>query len=86
MRPHLIVSGAAIREHRLRKGLSVQELADKAGLSYGGLYRMETKVRQPNMASVRKVAAALGIEIAELLREEPPPAAAVEGATVPAAP
>lgn len=77
MPPNLIISGAAIREHRLRKGLSVQELADKAGLSHGGLHRMETKVRQPTMASVRKVAAALGIEISELMREEPAPAPAV---------
>lgn len=81
MGPALIISGAAIREHRLRKGLSVQELADLAGLSYGGLYRMETKVRQPNMASARKVAAALGIEMADLMREvTPTPAAAATDA------
>lgn len=85
MQPHLIISGAAIREERIRKGLSVQELADKAGLSAGGLHRIEGGLRRaPHMASVRALSAALEVDISAFLREAPP-AATPEAAHAPVA-
>ncbi len=57
-----------IRIERERRGLSQQQLADKAGISRGYLARLETARQDPTVGTVEKVARALRIKLADLFR------------------
>ncbi len=69
----LEISGRAIRNTRLRRGMSVAELAEKAGMAAKTVYDIE-RGSATRITTVRKVAAALDVEIAELLAPVPGPA------------
>jgi DNA-binding Xre family transcriptional regulator len=56
------------REHR---GLGLNELAAKAGVGRGYLSQIENGMRKGTAATLRKLAAALGIEIEDLMRPDP---------------
>ena len=65
------VSGEQVRRARERNVLSLRELAGRAGLSYVTLWRIETgETQQARPATVRKLAAALGVEPAALIAWE----------------
>ncbi|MBV9278987.1 MAG: helix-turn-helix transcriptional regulator [Chloroflexi bacterium] len=59
--------GKRIERARERRVLGRTELAREAGLSYEALYLIETGKRQPRRATIRKIAAALGIDPHDLL-------------------
>jgi transcriptional regulator with XRE-family HTH domain len=58
---------AAIRRLRLRAGLTQEALAERSGVSVSTIRGMETgRRRNPQLASVRQLAAALDLRSAEL--------------------
>jgi transcriptional regulator with XRE-family HTH domain len=59
-----------IEELRKRNFLTLQELADRSGVTISTLSRIENGLQDPRPSTVRKIAAALGIEPQELLVEE----------------
>ncbi len=63
--------GGAVRDARRRLGLSVQALAEKAGVSFGLVSQLERGMGNPSLQSIHRLAGALGIPPAQLL-EEPP--------------
>ncbi|MGF1472007.1 MAG: helix-turn-helix domain-containing protein [Rubrobacteraceae bacterium] len=61
--------GANLRRLRLEAALTQRELATQAGVSQDLITRVENG-RKPHPTTVRKLAAALGVEPAELVRDE----------------
>jgi len=57
-----------IRIERERRGLSQQQLADRAGISRGYLARLETARQDPTVSTVEKIVRALRIKLAYLFR------------------
>ena len=55
-----------LRELRLRRLWNQRELAQRAGVAYGTVVSAETGRRQPRLVTMRKIAAALGVEWAEV--------------------
>lgn len=62
--------GTAVRAGRTRLGLSVQGLAERAGVSLGLVSQVERGISNPSLQSIQRIAAALGISASRLL--EPP--------------
>jgi transcriptional regulator with XRE-family HTH domain len=62
-----------IRHARRRLGLSQEELAEASGVSAATIVQVELGHRRPQGRTLRKLAAALGVEVADLLEEEGPP-------------
>lgn len=62
--------GAAVRSARTRLDLSVQALADRAGVSLGLVSQLERGMGNPSLQSIQRVAKALGVPASRLL--EPP--------------
>lgn len=56
-----------LRETRLRRALTQAELAEKAGTTEATVNRLENGLQDPRMSTLRKVAAALGVEPADLI-------------------
>jgi len=54
---------------RKRKGFSQRALAQESGVSPATIYALEKARREPNPSTLRKLAAALGVEVADLLEE-----------------
>ena len=63
--------GAAIREARLSKKLTQEELAYKAGLSESAIKQIEGGNRQPLATSLFKIAAVLDMSIDALIFPHP---------------
>jgi transcriptional regulator with XRE-family HTH domain len=63
--------GARIRSLRRARGQTLRELADHAGVTESFLSQVEREVASPSIATVRRVAQALDLTIAELFAEEP---------------
>ena len=59
-----------IRELREEAGLTLNELAPKAGVSTGQLSNLETGKRELTMPVQERIAAALGVMVADLLLPE----------------
>jgi transcriptional regulator with XRE-family HTH domain len=59
--------GNRIRENREKRGLSLEEVADRAGISPGYLSRMETERRNVSLKNVAKLATALNVRQGDLL-------------------
>ena len=57
-----------IRIEREKRGLSQQQLADKAGISRGYLARLETARQDTTVRTVEKIARALRIKMASLFK------------------
>ena len=77
--------GPAIRQVRRARGLTLEEVAVEVGASVAHLSRMESGTRQPSLDGLLRVAAALGVEIGDLLEasEEPGPGTVVRGDEAP---
>ena len=75
----LEVSPRAIRNARMRRGLSVNEVAKRAGMAPRTLYEVEAGTVAARMRTIRKIAEALEVEVADLLVAVPA-ATAGEGA------
>ncbi len=64
--------GARIRALRLARGETLRQLAAKAGVTESFLSQVERGVASPSIASVQRIARALGQSIAELFAEDEP--------------
>jgi transcriptional regulator with XRE-family HTH domain len=69
--------GQRVKRRREQLGLSVQELADKAGTRYQTIWRIERgDLREPSIVLAQKIAEALGVGVDYLIGmfiDEPPP-------------
>ena len=64
--------GNRVRALRKKRGLTMQELADKVGVSYTTLYRLETGQQSPSVATLADIAQQLGQPIASFLTSTKP--------------
>ena len=67
----LIALGQAVRRHRHAKGLTIEALARKAGMSTGHLGRIERGHGNRRWDTLRALASALDIPRSVLLRPDP---------------
>jgi len=58
--------GKAIRELRQKRGATLKETAPKAGITFGTLALIERGEGNPTWATVRGIATALNVPVAEL--------------------
>jgi transcriptional regulator with XRE-family HTH domain len=65
------VLAARIRGEREAAGLTIEQLAERAGIGASFLGLIETRERKPSLATVAAVADALGIPVAALFRDVP---------------
>lgn len=63
--------GKQIRSRRQEQGLTVQQLADQAGVSRRMLTQIELGQANPSLVTVDKLARPLGTDFASLVRTEP---------------
>jgi transcriptional regulator with XRE-family HTH domain len=68
---------ARLRQVRLGAGLSLEQLADRSGVSRATLSSIERGATNPSLGVVAKVAAALDLSVAQLLDEDRPQRALV---------
>jgi transcriptional regulator with XRE-family HTH domain len=64
--------GNLIREHRTRQGVSLRTLAGRAGFSPGFLSQVERGQASPSIASLERLAQALGTTLGDFFRAPPP--------------
>jgi len=60
--------GENLRRERIRALLTQQELAERAGVGYPTISRIENDHAEPHFRTIRKLAKALGIDPAELVK------------------
>jgi XRE family transcriptional regulator, regulator of sulfur utilization len=58
--------GAAVRELRLKRGLTQEDLAHAAGVRTGTISLLERGRSNPSWGTVRAIAAALDVRVADL--------------------
>ena len=77
--PDLATLGHRIRHFRGERGFTLDQLGDAIGLAGSQLSLIENGKREPKLSTLDALAAALDVELAELLaREAPSPRAALE--------
>lgn len=59
-----------VRELRLQRGMSVEDLAQAAGVSVSYVYAIEAGTRGSRVEELYRVAKALGVGIGELIGEQ----------------
>lgn len=64
--------GANLRAERIKAGLSQEALAHVAGLDRTFVGQVERGERNISIDNIAKLARALGLELAELMRHHPP--------------
>jgi transcriptional regulator with XRE-family HTH domain len=64
------VDTAMLRELRRRRVLTMEELADKAGVGRNTIWRLEHGVMGAQPRTIRKLAKALGVEPEDLVKSE----------------
>lgn len=69
MQQEITKTGDRVKALRIKAELSVDELAEAAGVHRATLYRIESGA-EPNMATARAIAHALGVSVADLLQDE----------------
>ncbi len=57
-----------IKDLRIARGLTAAELAERSGLGYGTVRRVEQSLVRPHPRTLRRLAEALGVEPSELVR------------------
>jgi transcriptional regulator with XRE-family HTH domain len=62
-----------LRIRRLQAGLTIEDLADAAGISVSFLAYLETNKKKPSLATIAKIAAALDVHVSELFDEKTVP-------------
>ncbi len=63
----VVYIGKNLKDARFRAGLTQAELAEKAGTTQTTVARIERDAVQPEVTTVRKLAATLGVSISDLL-------------------
>jgi transcriptional regulator with XRE-family HTH domain len=68
-----VISAVAATVRRLRqaRGLSGDQLALRAGVSKGALVALENAAANPNLATLVRIADALGVSVSALVQQEP---------------
>ena len=66
----MLLMGTRLRELRQGRFLSLRDLADSAGVGYVTIYRLEHDKQRATFRTLRKLAAALGVEPGELVMRE----------------
>jgi transcriptional regulator with XRE-family HTH domain len=61
--------GQALKRWREVRGLSQWDLADKSGVGYATIARLETNRIDPRVSTLERLAKALEIDIVEFFRE-----------------
>ena len=59
--------GDRLRDARVRRALTQEELAEKADVGTNTVARLERNESEPHMSTLRKLARALGVDPAELI-------------------
>jgi transcriptional regulator with XRE-family HTH domain len=75
MAPHsadLMTLGHRIRHYRGESGLTLDQLGEQVGLAGSQLSLIENGRREPKLSMLGEIAAALGVELADLLSSEAP--------------
>ena len=62
--------GEKIKQMRLQKGLTQEELADRCELTKGYISQLENNINSPSIATLADILAALGSNLAEFFQEE----------------
>ncbi len=60
-----------VRELREKRGWSVRKLAERAGLAFSAVHRLESGKTAPRLTTLEALAAALGVTVPELFVTEP---------------
>lgn len=61
-----------LREVREAQGYSLRALADKVGMAYPALFRLESGEADPRLSTLRRLAKALNVTVAEIIGEGRP--------------
>ena len=64
----MVKIGENLKRERVRALLTQQELAERAGVGYPTISRIENDHAEPHFRTIRKLAQALGIDPAELVK------------------
>ena len=67
----LIEFGQRVREERVRRNLSQEELAEKAGVHRTYIGMIERAEKNITLRNIQKIAQAFGVSIAFLLEDRP---------------
>jgi transcriptional regulator with XRE-family HTH domain len=62
---------ATVRGLRQQRGLSADQLAARAGVSKGALVALENAAANPNLATLVRIADALGVPVSALVEQQP---------------
>lgn len=62
-----------IKKIRTKKKMTLQDLADRTGLTKGYLSKLERSEKAPPYSTLSKIVGAMGLEITDVLREDPGP-------------
>ncbi len=65
--------GSRLRQLRLERNISRKDLADSLFVSQATISRWESGDRQPDLVTLSQIAKALGVETAEIMKEEEAP-------------
>jgi transcriptional regulator with XRE-family HTH domain len=65
----VVYIGDRLKTLRIRRALTQQELAERAGISTNALNRIELNKAEPHMSTLRKLAKALDVDPTGLLGE-----------------
>ena len=80
------VLGPRLRAIRLRRGLSLRELAGRLDLSPSSISQIETGKSQPSMRTLYALVSELGVTVDEVLFDQTPPSPDAASASVPSRP
>ncbi len=63
-------NGDTLRRQRVMQGYSLRDLAERAGVTQDNIWKIEHAVtKRPHGKTLRKLAEALGVEVAQLLKD-----------------
>ncbi len=69
MQAAVVKIGDNLKQKRIRRALTQEDLAQKAGLTTASVARIERNETEPRMSTLRKLAKALDLDPAELVGE-----------------
>ena len=64
------VNGQRLRQLRVERALSLRALGDRSGVTFATINNLENGNRPARLATIRKLAEALGVEPKELMKGE----------------
>jgi transcriptional regulator with XRE-family HTH domain len=70
MRMSFEVNGQRLRQLRVERALSLRALAERSGVAFDTINKLELGHRPARLMTLRKLAEALGVEPKELMKEE----------------